>query len=200
MGMAVDLTFPTRYKAEHLLTLPSEAQEERRFYFPPTETPDRGPNLLVKVIPDTGEPWLGSFAPGYDSPKSVTGIYAYPDGMSLCGISQGKGCVIRSDNPHNWRGVDTHPILSVITIAAEHLLLFVDFTTISAYGQSGLVWKTPRLSWDGLTITEVTTNHVRGLAWDSPEDREVEFLVDIKTGHHKGGSSPEQYAKVVLQK
>ncbi len=71
--------------------------------------------------------------------------------------------------------------------------LIADFTKMSAYGSRGHAWTTSDLSWDGIEIVDVTSEQIKGLAWDSPQQHEVEFLVDVETGKHIGGSSPERY-------
>jgi hypothetical protein len=72
-------------------------------------------------------------------------------------------------------------------------MLFVDYTRIAAYGVAGFLWNTDELSWDGIELTEVETNLVRGLGWDSPAGRKVQFSVDLSTGSVAGGSSPAMY-------
>lgn len=140
-------------------------------------------------------PWVGTFGSGYDSPYAVTGIYSHPDARSVCGISAGQGHIVRTDDPTIWEEVKAFPILDVRLIPIRQLLVFADFTEMTAYGLSGMEWKTSRLSWNGLKITEATPDFIQGLAWDAPQQQEVEFFVDVKTGHHKGGSNPEQYPK-----
>ena len=96
------------------------------------------------------------------------------------------------NNPQIWETVHLFPIRDVRVILERKLLVFVNFTTIAAYNSQGIAWTTDRLSWDGLKIIEVTDNYIRGLAWDSPQGRDVEFVVELATGRHKGGASPEK--------
>jgi hypothetical protein len=39
----------------------------------------------------------------------------------------------------------------------------------------------------GLSITEVGSDYIKGIGWDAPNEREVEFRVDLSTGEHTGG-------------
>ena len=75
----------------------------------------------------------------------------------------------------------------------KRILVFPDHTVLEAYGCNGFLWRTERLSWDGLKITEVAADIIRGAAWDSPANREVPFSVDTESGASKGGSSPAKY-------
>jgi hypothetical protein len=71
---------------------------------------------------------------------------------------------------------------------AEHaLLVFASFQSLLAWGRSGKVWETGRLSWDGLRITAIHGETLLGLGWDMTTDRELEFNVNLKTGKHRGG-------------
>jgi hypothetical protein len=68
--------------------------------------------------------------------------------------------------------------------------LFAGFTSITAVGKSGIAWTTERLTWEGLTITEVSGETLRGRGWNALSDKEALFEVDLKTGKHTGGARP----------
>lgn len=199
MRAKFDLTFPHQYEVEESQELPSGHTKVKHIYFPDGSERGGQDGLLIKITPHAGGPWLGTFAFGA-FPKAVTGIYSCPDEGSVCVVSFGEGYIVKANNPTIWEEVDACPILDVHVIVPKRLLIFADFTAISAYGPKGLAWVTSRLSWDGLKITEATPSYIRGLAWDSPQEREVEFLVDVKTGRHEGGSSPEGYQPSGYQK
>jgi hypothetical protein len=189
LSMKLDLTFPHQYEIEELFELPSGTGEHKRFYFPGGVEEGGRDGLLIKVSPQVGMPWLGIFAFGYNSPNVVTGIYACPNSISVCVVSAGQGYIVRTDDPHVWEEVIAYPILDVRSLHMSKLLIFSDFTEIVAYGLGGMVWKTSRLSSDGLKIIEATPDYIRGLAWDAPQQQEVEFLIDVRTGRHEGGSN-----------
>ena len=186
------LVFPQQYRVEESLELPS-GPSMKHLYFPGGSEKGGQDGLLIKVTPRMGEVWLGTFAFG-SFQNGVTGVYSCPDKESVCVISSGEGYIVRADDPVVWEEIGTCPILDVRIVANKELLLFADFTRITAYGQRGHVWTTGSLSWDGIEIVNVTPEHIRGLAWDSPQQRKVEFVVDVATGRHTGGSSSEEYA------
>jgi hypothetical protein len=70
------------------------------------------------------------------------------------------------------------------------LLLFAGFTTITALARNGLAWTTDRLSWEGISITEISGAKLRGLAWDALTDKDAPFEVDLLTGRSTGGARP----------
>jgi hypothetical protein len=51
-----------------------------------------------------------------------------------------------------------------------------------------LLWETARLTWEGLTLTDIRDNQLHGLGWDMRTDRELPFAVDLATGQHTGGA------------
>lgn len=190
-----DFTFPHQYTIEELQELPSGLTKVKHIYFPTGSEKGGRDGFLIKINPRLGDPWLGTFAFG-SFPKAITGIYSCPDEKLMCVISAGEGYIIRTDNPAIWEEIKVCPILDVRLIALRRLLIFADFTSISAYGSEGLEWTTDRLSWDGLRLAEVTPDYIKGFGWDAPREREVEFLVNVETGFHEGGLSPENYANV----
>jgi hypothetical protein len=70
------------------------------------------------------------------------------------------------------------------------MMLYIGFTSITALGSSGILWTTERLTWEGLTITEIEGNRLLGHGWDALTDKEVPFEVDLQTGKHTGGARP----------
>jgi hypothetical protein len=190
MKTRLDLAFPHQYEVEPEASLPPAPGKIRQFYYPGGIERGGGGGLVVKIIPQHGLTWIGTFASGYRSPTAVTGVFSCPDGHSLCVVSAGAGYIVRADDPQSWEEVRAHPITDVRAIPEAQLLVFADFTALSAYGSEGLAWTTDDLSWDGLEITEVSPDFIRGLAWDAPQGQQVEFCIDVGTGCHEGGSRP----------
>jgi hypothetical protein len=178
----LDLTFPHRYEVEQLGELPSGAGERERRYFPGASEEGGRDGLLIRVKPDVGEPWIGIFAYGDGTPAATTGIYSCPDERSFCIISAGDGYIVRADDPLTWEEIQAYPVLDVRPVLARSLLVFVDFTSILAYGRTGVAWRTGQISSDGLEVKEITSRYIRGLAFDAVQQREVDFLVDLETG------------------
>ena len=65
--------------------------------------------------------------------------------------------------------------------------MFAGFHALLAWDRDGKAWQTGRLSWDGVSITEVRGETLCGLGWDMISDRELAFEVDLTTGAHTGG-------------
>jgi hypothetical protein len=189
---AVELAFPHDYLVEVLAAAPPSGLVELGA---PSRVriPDSGEDvdaLHVKVTPPEGESWIGSFARGFESDGLSHGVWAWPDGVSLAVVSAGYGYVVKAREPKSWVRLQPMPITDVRVIADHQLIVFADFTNIYAYNAEKNVWKSDRLSWDGVTITQVATNHIFGLGWDAMADKEIEFVIDVRTGQHTGGAQP----------
>jgi hypothetical protein len=148
--------------------------------------------LLVEVTPDEGGPRQGAFLQGLGG---ISGLFATPSPTTLCVVAGGQGYWVPVLTPTDFLEIRCNPVKSVFAVPGRNIVVFASYTELTAYGPSGILWLADRLSWDGLTITEVTTRHVRGLGWDSPANCEVPFVVDVDTGEFEGGSSPEHYAR-----
>jgi hypothetical protein len=160
----------------------------------PIRIPDAGEDvdaLTLRITPADSAAWVGSFARGFETGELLSGVYAWPDGVSLAVVSAGYGYVLKAaEQGKNWVRLEPMPITDV-RVAPEHkLIVFADFTHIYGYGAQKTAWKSERLSWDGITITKVATNHIFGLGWDQTDDKEVEFVVALRTGEHTGGAKP----------
>jgi len=187
----VDLSCPHEYDVQLIEEISSGSVSARHIYFPNPAKQTAQDGLMVKVMPSRGETWTGTFAFGYASPEALSAVLSVPDARRICVVSAGDAYVVSADDPEVWEKVESHPITSVRLIPESQLLVFADLTKLTAYGYMGRVWQTSRLSWDGLKILEVTSREIKGMAWDSPNGREVEFVVCLETGSHEGGSSPE---------
>lgn len=182
------LGFTANYQCEVLPGLPGTGLVPLQFHGEGQKTHSQG--LVVKTIPNSGTPWIGNFQFG---DGTVSEVYAAPSEDMVFVVAKGQGYLVLVNHPLDYQLVKSYPIKEVFPVPQRRLIVFADFVKLSAYGPSGLEWVTSRLSWDGLKITGITSELIQGLAWDSPLNKEVEFFVDVRTGRHQGGSSPEKY-------
>jgi hypothetical protein len=186
-----DFTFPKNYEIRVLDSYGLVNPLERLHQFPAElEERDRaGPYL--RVVPRQGNAWIGFFSLGFDSDQVVNAIYSCPDTDSLCVVAGGYGYVVNASDPAKWMRVEQQPVVDVRALPEQKLLLFTGFHTITAFGPSGLMWTTDRLSWDGLLISRIDQSTLYGQGWDATADKEAPFEVDLATGKHTGGSRPK---------
>jgi hypothetical protein len=98
--------------------------------------------------------------------------------------------VVNVGAPWQWLEIEQRPVTDLRSVVEEGLLLFVGFTSITALGSAGIAWTTERLSWEGVRITRIVGGELHGFGWDATSDKEVAFVVDLKTGKHTGGVRP----------
>ena len=151
----------------------------------------QGEVLRLLVSPYDQPPWVGSFHAGYGSSNAWTGAVTLPDRDLMLVVAQGQGYTISVRNPKDSIPIrEVFPIMHVHPIIEAERVILGDFTTLAAHGPGGIVWRSRRLSWDGIELTSVSKECIRGLAWSAPERSHVGFTVDPLTGEHSGGSSP----------
>lgn len=149
-----------------------------------------GRDVLLEVRPAVGEPWVGHFKGG---PEGLSAVLPTPNSNVVCVIIDGQGYWVPVDDPKSYMVIDAVPIKRVITIDTKQLLIFVDFTRLTAYDEKGFSWTTNDLSWDGLDIKLITDDQIQGVGWDAAIGEEVKFCVNTLSGESEGGSSPEMY-------
>jgi len=184
------LSFPHEYSAELLPGLPSGANQHDIFYYPGATESGRLEGVVVKVSPKSQAPWIGVFAFGYPENEysESNGIYSCPNPHALCVVSDGDAFVVDTNAPKNWTIVRCTPVLTVKSLVEHQLLLFIDFSSIWAWGTDGLKWYA-NVAHDGLEVEGVNESSVYGRAFGPvPGKESVYFEVELKSGKVTGGN------------
>jgi hypothetical protein len=145
----------------------------------------------IRVGPASGEPWVGRFEEGAEG---ISGTFATPSPDVLCVVAKGLGFWVPVNEPTSYTHVRSHPIKQVMRVPNRELVIFVDYTKLTAYSPNGFNWVSKDLSWDGIENVDVSNDVIRGEGWDSPAGCRRLFVVDVLTGKASGGSSPAEYA------
>lgn len=161
--------------------------------------PNKGPGIgrdgmMIKFFPDHGESWVGIFAFGDMLPNGNCQAHLGPGPNHLTVLTKGDAYIVAPNNPDSFIQVKSCPVIDAIPVPNRNLMLFHDYTEIVAYNENGLAWETTRISWDGIEIEEVSNNTILGKSWDAPNEKYVQFNVDLTDGSHQGGSSPLDYS------
>lgn len=149
--------------------------------------------VIIKFLPNNGEPWIGVFAFGDSLRNEVCWVNPGPGPSQLTILARGRAYIASPNNPNSYIDVKSFPAITAIPVLSRGLMLFHDYTEIVAYDEQGLAWETSRISWDGIEIDEISDNTVLGRGWDAPSEEWVQFNVDLTTGSHQGGSAPPTY-------
>jgi hypothetical protein len=176
-----DLTFAHEWTAEVLASRPL-ILPRRQFVYPKhAEEVERGA-LEAMVRPADGEPFLGTFALGFEDAAAQTGVWSCPDAGWMCAASGGYVYMVNTRRPEEFEQVEYKPVLEVRALQEQGLLVFAGHHALTAWGIRGKAWETARLSWEGVQITGVEGRWLRGVGWDLMTDKDVPFRVDLETG------------------
>lgn len=180
------LVFARKYECEIVDEL-SSGQPEAHYYYPGGILAGGGDGVMVRVVPEEGTSWLGTFAFGRTGKSGLTKVLSMPNPYSLCVVSRGAGYLVSVQTPATWEEVRATPVTDVRTIPAAGLVVFANFTELVAHGVEGVRWRTRRLTWDSMKIVEVTDEKIIGKYWDIRSESVRTFEVDVLTGHDWGG-------------
>lgn len=180
-GVRTDLTFPHTWKAEILsgrpLILPP-----RHFVYPlQVEEVERGA-LEVHIRPKAAGPFLATCALGFRDPIVPTGIWSSPNPEEICAVSGGYAYLIETSAPERFTMLPYRPVLQVHVAVEAGLLLFVGHKAILAWGAKGEAWQSSKLSDEGVTVSAIEGQTLRGRGWNMITDRESPFLLDLRRG------------------
>lgn len=183
-----DAIFPHDWQIEILETPPLIAPARHYIYPQAVEEVERGAlQIYFRSRPDV-EPAMATFALGFADPALPHGVWSCPNSRQMCAIAGGYAYVVELDSPDKWMQIPYRPVTWVDAAPQQKLLLFANFHRFWALGEEGKAWETSRLSWEGLRVTGVDGQHLRGFGWDMETDTEVPFAVDLSTGEHTGGA------------
>jgi hypothetical protein len=194
-----NFVFPRSYEAKVLESYSLVNPAEKLHHFPAVLDEGDRSGIYVRVVPQQApqnpdsqkaNSWIGFFALGFESEHAARGLYSCPDPDSLCVVVGGYAYLVNTLDPDRWMQLEQRPVMDVRPVPEFKLLIFVGATTISAVGESGWLWTTGRLSWEGISISEIKQHVLHGAGWDALKDKEVPFEVDINTGLHIGGTHP----------
>ena len=186
--MHVSKDFGALYEVK-LLSPQDKADKEKVRLFRPAEGPKENlESVTVEVVPKGGQKWIGIFMGNYDSPPSANVMMTAPNERDVCIVIRGIGYIVDVLNPDQWQEVRCHPILDIYSIREKGVLIFKDFTRLTAYDLSGFRWRTRHISWDGITVEEVNEERISGTVYEAPTASQIKFSVEIDTGEIAGAT------------
>ena len=146
--------------------------------------------VFVEICPSTGDHWLASFSAGNKSPNAPSAVISMPNRDDIMVISCGEAYIVDAYEPRNWKHVKLMPVMGWGAIASRQMLLLWDFSRVIAFNGTGEIWKTPAISWDGITFVSADDDAATFDVWNAVTESHQEATVELKTGIVKGGASP----------
>jgi hypothetical protein len=182
--------FPHTWAAQ-ILTAPPLIAPARQFvyplYVPGEEDAMARGAMLLNVKPATGGTFLATCALGFREPSLPSGVYACPRPDDLLAVAGGYAYLVDTLHPEKCVHLPLRPVAAIFAAPEDDLLLLAGFHHVAALGAEGLLWQSERLSWEGVTLAEVVGGALHGTGWNMQSDRDVPFVLDLRTGKHTGG-------------
>src|SRR4051794_11982997 len=97
----MDTTFPHTYEVEQLNETPGVSSTPHFYYLGGKTTGGRD-GVLVKILPQAGQAWLGTFGFSRVAPTEVSGVFTMPDPEQMCVVAKGQGYLVSANLPTNW--------------------------------------------------------------------------------------------------
>lgn len=185
----LELDFGAPYELEQLERI-DRSSSRKAYGFPDAVLLDRQQELadrpILRVTPEVGDPWVGVFYGGdYNAPAAAPSrLIAWPDGRSFCVLYGGSATVVRADDPQDTYEIDTYPVTQIFVATDRGIVVFADFTNLTAYGADGLLWRSRRLALDQVRVEGIEGDALAVYGFfGGSSDR---FAVDLATGQASG--------------
>jgi hypothetical protein len=149
--------------------------------------------VQLDVRPADATRWLGIFQARLLSPRGVTCAVALPDRESIAVLNHGAAYRVWVGDPARWEDLSAGGVMEPVVVGALELVLFVEHTTILAYGSRGLAWKSHQLVWDDLEAVAVDGEYLQATGFDAPRGEIVPLTIDLRTGRSKNAPHPDRH-------
>ena len=73
-------------------------------------------------------------------------------------------------------------------VSEGNTLIFGDCTNFIAYGPMGILWRSDRVSWDGVRSVTIRGGELIGEAWAPMGEAWKPFALNVDSGVLRGGS------------
>jgi len=183
--MICDLKLPHDYQLAEL----EELQNGFDIHYFSESNSGEGGNVgvIIKMTSSAMKSWLGVFAFGMGA---FSGVYAMPGKRTFCVVSKGNGYIVSVDQPESFKIVECDPVTDVKVSTEHNIVIFASYTELVAYGEIGLLWRSDRLAFDGLRITNVDGDFILGKYFDLRSEKMEKFSVNLSDGTHTGSQPP----------
>ena len=139
--------------------------------------------FVVRFGANAESEWVGNFQPGLGG---LSGVFEHPNGTELIVIASGRGYIVDPSSRQCSSTFGAH-IQSAFEIQDRRMIIFGNGLWFEAIGTSGRVWRSDRVSWDGMRNLSIDGLTLSGEAYDI-SDNWVPFELDIASGNFTGGS------------
>jgi len=143
--------------------------------------------LVVEFAPNSGGTWVGNFQRGMTRFDHVT----HEPGTERFVIIAGGNAYVVDPETHRCERTFGAQIEQV-WVLEDGSLVVSNGLWLEALGESGLTWRSRRISWDGFRSLQMHAGRITGEAWNPVDDEWTPFSVFLATGEVEGGSYPPE--------
>ncbi len=134
--------------------------------------------------------WVGNFVHGLNT---FDWRGSHPNGREALVVAGGQGYLIEPNLRTVLSTFGSGVIEGVLHYAPLQALVFNHQGLLfEALGPKGTLWKTRRISWDGMGDIRMSGSTLSAEAWDALNHTWREFHVNLETGVVVGGAYPEE--------
>ncbi len=130
--------------------------------------------------------WVGNFQGGFGSLNAIV-EHSYTGYVLV--TSRGQGYLVDPNSQELIRLL-APDIALVIPIETRNEILVATYTRLEVIDPEGLIWNSPRVSWDGIKDLRVSGSSVTGEAWSPVNDSWSAFRLDLNSRVVEGASYP----------
>ena len=118
--------------------------------------------LLLSVKPATGGAFLATCALGFQDPHLPSGVWSCPHVDTLLAVAGGYSYLIDSCRPECAKLLEQRPVTRLLPVPELGLLLLGGFYDVLALGKTGVLWRSDRLSWEGISLDSIQDGVLHG--------------------------------------
>ena len=144
-------------------------------------------SVWIEVQPEVGGSFLAQCALGFQGSGVATGLWPSPDPKVLLAMAGGYAYAIRTDAPEMSVLLPLRPVIEVHPASETGALVLAGFHDLFILTATE-AWASPRLSWEGVNITCIEGEQVKGTGWHMRTDRELPFTLNLRTRELSGGA------------
>jgi len=143
-----------------------------------------GEGLVVRFRSSEGRTWTGNFQRGT---TALNLVWRHPDAARFAVIAGGQTYWLDPNDPSAWQ-CSGGSIEHAIVIEAIEALLLSNGIAFELLGATGTIWRSRRVSWDGMCNLALNGLDLTGEAWSPIENRWCPFRLCVVEGSVEGGS------------
>ncbi len=142
--------------------------------------------LWLEVKPATGGGFLAQCALGFAGGSVCTGVWSTTKPDTLLAVAGGYGYLMPTLKPEETQLLPMRPVVGVYLAEEPAALVLAGFHDVYVLSAEN-AWQSPRLSWEGVTVTGIEEGVLHGTGWHVRSDRDLPFALDLRTRKLTGG-------------